>query len=173
MSTQARPVQVEISGEALVRKLTERLFEQAELLDNYRWRDYIELFAKAGRYWMPSYAEQSSWTGEPSIFSEDRDLMTVRQKRLEHPRAWSMAAAWGTSHIVSNIRLVTPALDDGSIRTTARFHVTERRRDDFRSFAGKYTHDWIWEDGEYRIALQRVDLLGPDVPFDYVIQAWL
>ena len=29
------------------------LYRQAELLDEKRWQDYIDLFAEDGMYWMP------------------------------------------------------------------------------------------------------------------------
>ena len=46
---------------------------------------------------MPAAPEQTTGEGVPSIFYEDRNLMTVRMKRVTHPHAWSQSPMWGTS----------------------------------------------------------------------------
>jgi hypothetical protein len=52
---------------------------------------------------MPANAADTTWDGVPSIFAEDRNLMTVRMKRVLHPDAWSQRPLWGTSHVVGNV----------------------------------------------------------------------
>lgn len=155
------------------RAATALLLEQAEALDDRRWGDFIKLFTPDAVYWMPADPSHMTWEGVPSIFCENVDLMTVRKQRLEHPKAWSMAAPWGTSHIVSNVRVEALHAGGERLRVRSRVLITERRRDDFRTFAGRYTHDLVRTEEGLRVALQRVDLLGPDQIFDYVLQAWL
>ena len=70
---------------AQTREIEALLFRQAALLDEKRWAEFIDLFTEDGVYWMPASPEQTTWDGVPSIFAEDRDLMTVRMKRLAHP----------------------------------------------------------------------------------------
>src|SRR5712691_10568039 len=74
------------------------LYLQAELLDEKRWQGYIDLFAEDGMYWMPSEPSHATWDGMPAIFAEDKNLMTVRMKRVLHPDAWSQRPLWGTNH---------------------------------------------------------------------------
>ena len=157
----------------LERAVSLLLHQQAEALDDRRWSDFINCFMPDGRYWMPGDPSQLTWDGTASIFSEDRDLMEVRHRRLEHPNAWSMAAAWGTSHVVSGIRITDWDLQTAQLQSVSRFMAIERRRDDLRTFAGRYTHDLQMTSEGLKIRLQRVDLLGPDRPFEYVLQAWL
>ena len=54
-----------------------------------------------------SFSRKMANTGDgvPSIFWEDRNLMTVRLKRLSHPRAWSQKTAWGTNHVIGNVTI--------------------------------------------------------------------
>ena len=80
-----------------LREVEQFLYHQAELLEEQRWDDFIELFAADGLYWMPAAPEQTTGEGVPSIFYEDRNLMTVRMKRVTHPHAWSQSPAWGSS----------------------------------------------------------------------------
>jgi 3-phenylpropionate/cinnamic acid dioxygenase small subunit len=156
---------------ALQQQVEEFLFHQAELLDTKNWQAYIELFAEQGIYWMPARPEQTEWLDSPSIFAEDRPLMTVRMERITHPNAWSQAPLWETSHIVGNVVIEETA--PAAIRVRSRFQVQELRRDSVRSFAGSYRHNLLRRGDDFRIELQRVDLMNAQAPFDYTIQAWV
>ena len=147
------------------------LFRQAELLDGKSWQDFIDLFAADGVYWMPASPEQTSWDGVPSIFAEDRNLMTVRMKRLIHPHAWSQAPMWGTSHLVGNV--VVESDDGDEIVARSRFHMMEFRRDASRHFAGSYRHHLRRTPEGLRLRLQRVDMVNGQGPYEYVLQAWV
>jgi 3-phenylpropionate/cinnamic acid dioxygenase small subunit len=153
------------------RQVEEFLFHQAELLDTKNWQAYIELFAEQGIYWMPARPEQTEWLDSPSIFAEDRPLMSVRMGRITHPNAWSQAPLWETNHIVGNV--VIEEMAPAAIRVRSRFQVQELRRDSSRSFAGTYRHTLLVRGDDFKIELQRVDLMNAQAPFDYTIQAWV
>lgn len=149
------------------------LYRQAECLDEKRWQDYIDLFAPEGMYWMPPGPEYTTWDGVPAIFAEDKDLMTVRMKRVMHPSAWSQQAEWSTNHVVSNV-VIEKAADDGSdIHVRSRFHMLELRRDDLRHFAGTYRHHLQRAQDGFSIKLQRVDMINARAPYEYVLQIWV
>jgi len=148
------------------------LYRQAELLDAKQWQEWIDLFTPDGVYWMPPDASYKTWDGQPAIFAEDRNLMTVRMKRVLHPDAWSQRPLWGTNHIVSNV-IVDKAAKNGDLAARSRFHMMELRRDDVRHFAGQYTHHLKKTKGGYRIKLQRVDMTNAQAAYDYVLQVWV
>ena len=147
------------------------LFRQAELLDGKQWQDYIELFTPDGVYWMPPEPSHTHWDGMPAIFAEDKNLMTVRMKRILHPDAWSQRPLWETNHVVSNIIVEKETADEVQVRS--RFHMLELRRDDVRHFAGAYRHTLKRTHEGFRIKLQRVDMTNAQAAYDYVIQAWV
>ncbi len=153
------------------RAVEQFLYRQSECLDAKRWPEFIDLFAPAGVYWMPARPDQTTGDGEPSIFYEDRDMMRIRVKRIGHPRAWSQKTAWGTSHVVANV--IVEHEDANSIACRARFTMMEFRRDAVRHFAGSYIHHLVRFGDDFRIKLQRVDLVNGDAPFDYVLQGWV
>jgi 3-phenylpropionate/cinnamic acid dioxygenase small subunit len=161
------------NGADVLREVEQFLFRQAEILDGRRWGDYIGLFAENGFYWMPASPEQTTGEGMPSIFYEDRDLMTVRMKRLTHPHAWSQSPLWGTSHLVSNVTVEKQDPRSGDVVVRSRFHMMEFRRETSRHFAGSYVHHLQRNAGGYRIKLQRVDMVNGQGPYDYVLQAWV
>jgi 3-phenylpropionate/cinnamic acid dioxygenase small subunit len=155
----------------LQRHVEQFLFYQAELLDTKSWRAYIDLFAEEGVYWMPARPEQTEWLDSPSIFAEDRELMSVRMGRITHPNAWSQAPLWETNHVLGNV--VIEELAETWIRVRSRFQVLELRRDVLRSLAGVYRHTLLRRGEDFKIELQRVDLMNAQAPFDYTIQAWV
>ena len=156
---------------SLERDVEALLYRQSELLDSRAWEQYIELFAADGLYWMPPAPHYTTWEGQPAIFIEDRDLMTVRARRVGHPRAWSQQAEWSTSHVVSNIFIERS--DDADIHVRSRFHMMELRRDALRHFGGSYRHHLRRTAEGLKIKLQRVDLFNSQAPFDYVLQVWV
>ena len=148
------------------------LYSQAALLDEKKWQDWIDLFTPDGVYWMPPDPSHTTWDGMPAIFAEDRNLMTVRMKRVLHPDAWSQRPLWGTNHVVSNV-IVDKAAKNGDLVVRSRFHMMELRRDDVRHFAGQYTHHLKKVKSGYRIKLQRVDMTNAQAAYDYVLQVWV
>ena len=165
------PVQPPRAGD-LQHAVEQFLYRQAELLDTKRWQDYIDLFAADGVYWMPARPEDTTWEGVPSIFAEDKNLMTVRMKRVLHPDAWSQRPLWGTNHIVSNMVLEKQSAN-GDVVVRSRFHMLELRRDNVRHFAGSYVHHLQNTKAGYRIKLQRVDMTNAQAAYDYVLQVWV
>ncbi len=156
---------------SLQQRIEQFLYYQSELLDQRQWAAYIDLFTSDGIYWMPVTPEQTEWLDSPSIFAEDRRMMEIRMGRVQHPNAWSQAPQWGTSHIVGNV--VIESADDSGIVVRSRFQMIELRRDNLRHFAGTYRHTLRRAGDDFKIALQRVDLLNGQAPFDYVLQIWV
>jgi 3-phenylpropionate/cinnamic acid dioxygenase small subunit len=148
------------------------LYRQAELLDSKQWQQWIELFADDGVYWMPPERSYTTWDGTPAIFAEDRNLMSVRMKRVLHPDAWSQRPLWETNHVVSNV-MIDDATPAGNVVARSRFHMMELRRDDVRHFAGSYTHHLVKSGTGYRIKLQRVDMANAQAAYEYVLQVWV
>jgi benzoate/toluate 1,2-dioxygenase subunit beta len=148
------------------------LYRQSELLDTKKWQAWIDLFTPQGIYWMPPAPQYKTWEGQPAIFAEDKNLMTVRMNRVLHPDAWSQRPLWETNHVVSNVS-ITKTNKNGSVEVRSRFHMMELRRDDVRHFAGSYTHHLVKTKRGYRIKLQRVDMANAQAAYDYVLQVWV
>jgi 3-phenylpropionate/cinnamic acid dioxygenase small subunit len=161
------------AGRDLQREVEQLLYRQAEALDNKQWQAFIDLFTGDGMYWMPPAPHYTTWDGMPAIFAEDRDLMTVRMKRVTHPHAWSQAPEWGTNHVVSNVVVESVDPRSGDVHVRSRFHMVELRRDELRHFAGSYRHHLKWTKDGFRIKLQRVDMMNSQAPYEYVLQAWV
>jgi len=148
------------------------LYRQAACLDGKQWQEWIDLFMADGIYWMPPDASYETWDGQPAIFAEDKNLMTVRMLRVLHPDAWSQRPLWETNHVVSNV-MIRKAAKNGDVEVSSRFHMLELRRDDVRHFAGSYLHKLKKTKKGYAIQLQRVDMTNAQAAYDYVLQVWV
>lgn len=157
----------------LQREVEQFLYAQSEALDDKRWQAFIDLFTPDGMYWMPPAPHYTTPDGTPAIFAEDRDMMTVRMKRVQHPHAWSQQPDWGTNHVVSNVVIEKVDPKTGDIHVRSRFHMVELRRDDLRHFAGTYRHHLKRTKEGLRIKLQRVDMVNAQAPYEYVLQVWV
>ncbi len=148
------------------------LYRQAEILDEKRWDEWLTLFTEDGRYWMPAEEEQTAGDGLPNIFWEDRELMRIRIRRNQHPRAHSQAPNNRLNHVVSGV-LVENVEGNGDVIVRSRFACSEYLRYEVRHFSGKYRHYLANTADGYRIVVQRVDLVNREGPYDYVMQWWL
>jgi benzoate/toluate 1,2-dioxygenase beta subunit len=173
--TTAAPVTAarKANGTNLQREVEALLYRQSEALDNKEWKAFIDLFAADGMYWMPPAPHYTTWDGTPSIFAEDRDMMTVRMKRVTHPHAWSQQPEWGTNHVVSNVVVEKVDPKSGDVHVRSRFHMVELRRDELRHFAGSYRHHLKRTKDGLKIKLQRVDMVNAQAPYEYVLQIWV
>ncbi len=172
VSSKAPPLPVAVAAPGdLHREVEQFLYRQAELLDGKHWQAWIDLFTDDGTYWMPVSADQTDWLSWPSIFIEDKSLMTVRMGRVTHPNAWSQAPLWATNHLVSHVTV--ESADTEGLVVRSRFHMMELRRDDIRHFGGSYRHHLVRTSAGLRIRQQRVDLFNAQAPFDYVLQVWV
>lgn len=148
------------------------LYRQAEFLDEKQWDHWLALYTEDGFYWMPAEEDQTEGDGQPNIFWEDQDLMRMRIDRNTHPRAHSQAPQNRLCHVVSNV-VVESEDANGDLIVRSRFHCAEYLRYEVRNFTGKYRHYLKKTADGYRIAVQRVDLVNREGPFDYVLQWWL
>jgi benzoate/toluate 1,2-dioxygenase beta subunit len=148
------------------------LYRQAEILDEKQWDDWLDFFTEDGHYWMPAREEQTDGDGVPNIFWEDINIMKMRIRRNNHPHAHSQAPENRLCHVVSNV-IVEDQAPNGDIIVRSRFHCAEYLRYDQRHFTGKYRHYLRATPDGYKIALQRVDLVNREGPWDYVLQWWL
>ncbi|MEM7405187.1 MAG: aromatic-ring-hydroxylating dioxygenase subunit beta [Pseudomonadota bacterium] len=150
---------------ALREELRDFVYREARLLDEGHFDEWLQLFAKDGVYWMPLEPGQTDPKHVTSLLYEDLFMLTLRVRRLEGARTFSQYPPSRGHHL-----LAWPAVDEADedanvfVVTTA-FHYVETRLDDQELYAGWARHELIREDGAFKIALKRVDLVNCDAAF--------
>lgn len=137
------------------------LFDEAALLDQRRWFDWLALFAKGGKYWVPLRPDQPDPINHVSLFYEDAMMREVRARRLEEARAWSQQPLVHAARIVGNIRL-GEAEHQGEVVAHSTFIMVESRLPSQRILAGFYKHRLVRRDAGFAILEKRVDIIDSE-----------
>jgi 3-phenylpropionate/cinnamic acid dioxygenase small subunit/predicted enzyme related to lactoylglutathione lyase len=137
------------------------LSHEARLLDRGLFKEWLELFAENGTYWIPSRPGQTDARQVPSIVYEDKHLLGMRVHRLLHPRAHALHPAPRTLHALSNLDLVRRDDAKGEIAVASALIVAEYQDGRRRTFAGQCEHVLRRAGGELqdRVETHRSDRL--------------
>ena len=143
------------------------LIEEARLLDEALFDDWLALFTPEAHYWVPSEPNQASPLDTVSLMYDDRRLLETRVRRLSSPKIYSQEPRSRTTRMVTNVTIENAA--DGVTKVRSKFVMVEYRREEQRLFAGTYLHDLVVVDGAIRIAFKHVDLVNCDAPMDGLV----
>jgi PAH dioxygenase small subunit len=128
------------------------LHREAELLDNYKFDDWLAVFTEDVTYRMPVRTTQFLVDGEGfhdfEFFADDHQTLLTRVRRLETEFAWAETPPSRTRHFVSGLQLTEDGAT-GELEARLNFMITRTRQDlDYQMFTG-VRHDLLvrHEDG--------------------------
>jgi 3-phenylpropionate/cinnamic acid dioxygenase small subunit len=152
-------------------------FEEAELLDDGRFADWLDLLADDLDYWMPTrtnrlrrqQALSIASRGEAAFYDETKDSLAWRIRRFDSGMAWAEDPPSRTRHLVTNVvvRHVDPeqhhgfSCNDLEVRSALLVYRNRLEREE-NVFAGRRTDLLRRVDGRLQVA-RRVILLDQSV----------
>jgi 3-phenylpropionate/cinnamic acid dioxygenase small subunit len=151
----------------LEREIEQFLYMEAELLDERRFNEWIDLIAEDIHYHMPlrrnvKFGEQarenSDSESEISWFDEGKATLAGRVRQINTGIHWCEEPFSRIRHIVSNVQVVDVNGDEVHVRS--RFFVySNRLRDEVNLFVGK-REDILRRDSEtgWKIARRKIIL---------------
>jgi len=148
--------------------LIDFVYDEAATIDQMHWDDWLALFHKDGRYWMPLEWQQEDPILQPSLMYEDRLLLTVRVERLAGERTFSQKPKSRCHHLMERPRILSMGEDGGVHRLRTSFIYTETRGDLLERYSGWVSHELVEVDGALQIKLKRIDLINFDAPFSNI-----
>lgn len=129
----------------LEREVEQFLYMEAQLLDDRRYSDWIELIADDIHYYMPvrrnvKFGEWDRENTDPeseiSWFDEGKRTLAGRVRQLNTGVHWAEEPVSRFSHLVTNVRVVDVQGDE--VKVNCRFLVyTNRLHDEVNIFVGK------------------------------------
>jgi 3-phenylpropionate/cinnamic acid dioxygenase small subunit len=134
----------------LHRELEQLLFAEADLLDAWRFEEWIALMATDVRYWMPTRtnrllrerAKEVADDEGTAYFDETLPHLQQRLFRLRTGMAWSEEPPTRTRHLVANVRVSPTAIAD-EYRVQSNFWCYANRQErDVTTFAGQRSDVW-------------------------------
>lgn len=138
------------------------LVSEARLLDARDWTAWNQLFTPDGIYWIPAQPGQVDPLRHVSLVYEDALLREVRIQRFEDRNAFSLQGGPRGWRIVANVRIDSADMSAGTLTVSSRLMAAEYQRDRTTRFEAFVTHRLVMEQGQFRIALKRVELLDCD-----------
>lgn len=175
---------VDVTQHALERLLLQReiedfLYMEAELLDERRFDEWIELIADDIHYHMPQrrnvksgelHRENTSAASEISWFDEGKRTLAGRVRQINTGLHWAEEPLSRLRHIVTNVQIVDVREDEVSAR--CRFIVYRNRlQDEVDLFVGK-REDLLrrdsttgWKIAKRTIILDQNVLLAKNITF--------
>jgi len=143
-------------------QIADFLYEEAALLDERRFEEWLELFTEDAVYWIPQAADAPDPGRDVSIAYDDRRRLHERVLRLSTGFAYSQDPPSRTSHLVGNIRVTGEA--HGALEIASSLIVAEVRRGAQHLYAGRVEHALVPAGDGYRIRRKVVRLVNSDVP---------
>jgi p-cumate 2,3-dioxygenase beta subunit len=151
----------------LLSKVELFLFDEADLLDTWKLKEWEALFTADGRYNIPPLNVENAETIESGqvlfLAHDDRRMIKGRVERLLKKGAHVESPRSNILHMLSNIRILS---DDGkTLRAVSHFHVYRARRGQVTNYIGRYFHTLQHDGDSFKIQEKRVclsnDLLQP------------
>ena len=118
-------------GTDLYLKVQQRLYEEARVLDEERFGDWLDMLADDVRYVMPmpercyrkDRAGQSRKQWQAYIFDDDKDVLRMRIARLESGFVWSEDPRNVIRHLVHNVEVYrAPQPDTLRVHSLVEIH---------------------------------------------------
>ena len=144
------------------RELIGFVVNEARLLDDKRYDEWLDLWTDDGLYWVPLTPEQPDGIHHNSHLHEDKLLRELRVQRLKSPRAYSQQPPSRALHLLQTPTLESADAAEGRWILRTPFHYTEAQGDEIQSFVGIAFHHLVRVDDALRLRLKRVDLLNGD-----------
>jgi 3-phenylpropionate/cinnamic acid dioxygenase small subunit len=155
----------------LERELENVLYTEADLLDNRRYEEWLDMLSEDIRYWMPlrrnikfgqETEENSRELEELAWFDENKTTLSLRVKQIMTGIHWAEEPPSRISHFVTNVRIIeaVPSLTSPSeVKLSSRFLVYRNRlQDETDILAGKREDVLRKENGQWKIARRNIFL---------------
>ena len=155
----------------LKEEIEELLYREAELLDERRFEDWLDLFTEDARYFMPmrrnvpAEEPEREFTREGvdvNWFDEGKDTLTRRVKQIRTGVHWAEQPPSRICHMVSNVQLLGTPPDGPSpaeVGVKSRFLIYRNRVETETDLLVGKREDLLRRvDGAWRIARRKIIL---------------
>ncbi|MEM8701947.1 MAG: aromatic-ring-hydroxylating dioxygenase subunit beta [Pseudomonadota bacterium] len=139
------------------------IYDEARMLDEGRYNEWLSLWLEDGHYWMPLDYKQTDPHLVTSLLYEDMFMLRLRVERLNGSRTFSQKPKSRCHHVIQ--RPFVDEITEDRIVTNTSMHYVETRLDEQFLLALTAIHELAVVDGAIRIANKRVDILNSDAAF--------
>lgn len=148
----------------LQHRVEQFLYHEAQLLDEWKWPEWLELFTDDVRYWMPlrhNRLRRQRGTSEipdrieMAHFDETKESLGRRVAQMTSGKHWSEDPPSRARHLVTNVRVASRA--DGDLDVRLNFVLYRNRLESEIDVWVGERYDTLRPDGEaFRIAARTI-----------------
>lgn len=140
-------------------------YDEAAMLDELRFADWLKLLTPDVHYWMPirrtvmldNIENEFTKQGAMAYFDDDKAMLEARVKKLSTGFSWSEDPPSRTRHNVTNIRVVDRHSEELTVESNIHLYRT-RLESDTDSWTGRRRDVLRKVDGELKLATRHIFL---------------
>ena len=130
------------------------LYREARLMDENAYDEWFALWADDALYWVPANADDIDPMRHVSIVYEDKPHLEDRIERLKSGAAYAQDPKSRMRRVISNVEIEEG--ENGEVTGYSNLKLTELRRSQQRTFAGRMIHKLRPEGNSFKIAYKKV-----------------
>ncbi len=133
------------------------LYTEADLIDRWQLKEWVELYAEDARYFVPTTDLPSADPKNDLVYIH-HDYIRIRElaRRLLSSKAHREYPYSKVRHLVTNVRLM--GIEDDGLHVSANFTVWRFRNEDVDHFVGQYDYWLKLVGGELKIGQKKATL---------------
>lgn len=139
------------------------LFKEAQLLDERRYDEWVDLFSEDGVYWVPS-GQAGNVEQSVALIYDNVPRLKERMLRQKAHTFWAQQPPTLTTRLVSNVTAQTTA--EGELSVDSRFIICLLRRNESTLLSGVARYVLIPHGTGFAIRKRVIDLQQRDQSFD-------
>lgn len=136
------------------------LYREARLMDENAYDEWLALWDDDALYWIPANEDDIDPQRHVSIVYEDKRRLEDRIARLKSGAAYAQDPRSRMRRVIANIEIEEG--NNGLVTVYSNFNLTELRRSQQRTFAGRTIHKLKANGASFTIVYKKVLLVNND-----------
>ena len=152
---------------------------EARLLDEQDWHAWLALYEEDAQFWVPMWTDENHLSTDPLrelsfIYLQGRRFLEERVFRLTSGRSVASNPLPRTAHLVSGSIASVITGDEAAmlVKSAWSSHIYQHQEMQLVTYAGRYEHELVWQDGVFRIRRKKIilinDYLSSKLDFFYI-----
>lgn len=147
----------------------ELIYREALALDRKDFDTWIDMYTPDCLYWMPAWRDDDTQTEDPDrelslIYYRGRRNLEDRVKRIRSGHSVASNVMPRVSHMISNVMVVESSDERMIVGSSFIVNLQDTRVNRTHAFFGRYEHELVLVDGEWKIGGKIIRLINDVVP---------
>jgi 3-phenylpropionate/cinnamic acid dioxygenase small subunit len=156
-----RMIEETIAMTATASDLEKFVYREAQLLDEQRYEEWLELLADDVLYWVPNFVDNAAPGDFGVIVREDKLGLKARVARFRHSQNPTQKPAARTVHYLTNVVATSDGDGLAEVKANLLLYVSKNQR--LMQHPGRIEYRLLQQGGDWRISRKKIYLITNDV----------